>query len=110
MMNAVQAMPEGGTIAVDVERLLVGDPPDRLAQAGDYVRIGVADRGTGIPRERLEEIFLPFFTTKQAGKGTGPGLSVCHGIVREHGGWIDVESAPGKGSRFEVYLPEGAAA
>jgi signal transduction histidine kinase len=65
----------------------------------------IADEGSGIPLESLPRIFEPFFTTKAVGDGTGLGLSVCHGIVEEHNGWIEVHSQVGKGSRFSVYLP-----
>ena len=68
--------------------------------------IEVRDQGEGIAADHLPRIFEPFFTTKQVGEGTGLGMSVSYGIVREHGGWIDVESTPGQGSRFTVCLPE----
>jgi signal transduction histidine kinase len=68
----------------------------------------VRDRGTGISREQLPEIFDPFFTTKPVGEGTGLGLAVAHGIAEEHGGWIDVESEPSRGSCFRIWLPQGA--
>jgi signal transduction histidine kinase len=73
----------------------------------DFV-MKLADNGAGIPLEIRQRIFEPFFTTKAVGDGTGLGLSVTWGIVREHGGWIDVDSQPGKGSTFTVYLPAGA--
>jgi signal transduction histidine kinase len=106
MMNSIHAMPEGGTITLRVDREHVADPKDRHASEGDFVKITVEDEGVGIAPDRLQDIFQAFFTTKKAGEGTGLGLSVCHGIVREHGGWIDVESQVGQGSRFNVYLPE----
>ena len=104
MMNSVHAMPEGGTITLRVDRKHVADPKDRHASEGDFVKISVEDEGVGISPERLDDIFQAFFTTKK--EGTGLGLSVCHGIVREHGGWIEVESEVGQGSRFTIYLPE----
>lgn len=106
MMNSVHAMPEGGRITLRVEREHVTDPEDRHASAGDFVKVSVEDEGVGISRERLGDIFQAFFTTKKEGEGTGLGLSVCHGIVLEHGGWIEVESEVGKGSRFTICLPE----
>jgi signal transduction histidine kinase len=69
------------------------------------VRVSVADGGAGIAPEALPHVFEPFFTTKDVGEGTGLGLAVAWGIVREHGGWMDVQSQPGVGSRFHVYLP-----
>jgi signal transduction histidine kinase len=63
------------------------------------------DEGEGIPEDHLSHIFEPFFTTKDVGEGTGLGLSVAYGIVRDHGGWIDVQSEVGKGTEFRVYLP-----
>ena len=107
MVNAVQAMPKGGTITLSTSSEQVDAPPDDHAVPGRYVRLAVEDEGVGIPVDQLDQIFDPFFTTKSAREGTGLGLSVCHGLVREHGGWIDVHSTPGKGSRFAVYLPEG---
>jgi signal transduction histidine kinase len=105
MMNAVQAMPEGGTLTVGARAERVEEPPDDHAEPGDYVALYVRDEGLGILADDLAQIFRPFFTTKRAGKGTGLGLYVCHGIVREQGGWIEVESEPKKGSCFTLHLP-----
>jgi two-component system NtrC family sensor kinase len=69
------------------------------------VEVSVADTGCGIPKENLKRIFDPFFTSKGVGKGTGLGLSVSHGIVKAHGGTIEVESKVGEGSTFRIYLP-----
>jgi signal transduction histidine kinase len=69
------------------------------------VRLAIQDQGPGIASEDLPHIFEPFFTTKAVGEGTGLGLSVCYGIVQEHGGFIEVESAVGAGTRFSVFLP-----
>ena len=74
----------------------------------DLVRIDVRDQGKGIPEDHLDQIFEPFFSTKEAGRGTGLGLSITRGIVQEHGGWIEAESEPGKGTCFSVYLPVSA--
>jgi two-component system NtrC family sensor kinase len=106
MMNSIHAMPEGGTITLRVDREHVEDPKDRHAAEGDFVKISVEDEGVGIAQDRLEDIFKAFFTTKKEGEGTGLGLSVCHGIVREHGGWIEVQSEVGQGSQFTIFLPE----
>lgn len=97
LMNAVEAMPSGGSLTVTAGV--------RHRQAGPWVEVSVADTGVGIPAENLPRIFDPFFTTKEVGKGTGLGLSVSYGIVRAHGGVLDVQSEVGKGSTFTVILP-----
>jgi signal transduction histidine kinase len=109
VINGVHAMPNGGTISLGVR--CATDPPAESADAG-YVCVTVADTGTGMDEETRKRIFEPFFTTKDVGEGTGLGLAVVYGIVQDHGGWIDVDSEPGHGSRFSVYLPAspGAAA
>jgi signal transduction histidine kinase len=107
ILNAIQAMPDGGRVQVDVGRRHVRTPEGHEAEEGDYLRIGVEDQGEGISEENIEHVFEPFFTTKGVGEGTGLGLSIAYGIVSEHGGWIDVASQPGKGSCFSVYLPQG---
>ncbi|MDP1570094.1 MAG: ATP-binding protein [Vicinamibacterales bacterium] len=111
-LNARDAMPEGGTLtmtAVDVEvdERFATRHPD--AAAGPYVRITVADTGTGIPVNVVDRIFDPFFTTKPFGQGTGLGLPTSLAIVRSHGGFLWVESEPGRGTRVHVYLPVGGA-
>jgi PAS domain S-box-containing protein len=106
--NAVHAMPDRGVLGVGLKRMHL-DVPRTLshgaASEGNYVQLSVADSGVGIPADVLERMFNPFFTTRKAGEGTGLGLSLVDGIVREYGGAIDVETAVGKGTRFLVYLP-----
>ena len=110
VVNAIQSMPLGGEINVGLARERVRPPADIGGPEAAYVRIDVVDGGTGIAADVLARIFDPFFTTKDVGEGTGLGLSVSYGIVREHGGWIAVDTEPGRGSRFSVYLPARAAA
>jgi signal transduction histidine kinase len=103
VVNAVQAMPDGGVVKVAVGRAHARPPggePER-----EVARLSVTDEGAGIPAAALPRLFEPFFTTKGPGEGTGLGLSVTQGIVVEHGGWITVESAPGRGTTFDVFLP-----
>jgi two-component system, NtrC family, sensor kinase len=103
--NAIQATPSGGAVTVDVHRKEARPPVDVGGDPGPYVCVTVADTGCGMAPEVMARIFEPFFTTKEIGEGTGLGLSVAYGIVREHGGWIHVDSGPGKGSKFSVYIP-----
>jgi PAS domain S-box-containing protein len=104
-LNAVHAMPEGeGTLEVSVSPA-VFSPGYAEIPAGQYAEIVVADTGIGIHESQLDRIFTPYYTTKEKGRGTGLGLSVVHGIVKSHKGYITVESTPGKGSVFRVYLP-----
>jgi PAS domain S-box-containing protein len=107
-VNARDAMPAGGRITVQTDNVnLACDDPDRPAclEPGDYTRILFSDTGRGIDKDILDQIFDPFFTTKQPGEGTGMGLSMTFAIFREHGGHVDVESRPGKGTTFRVLLP-----
>ena len=107
--NATQAMRGEGVMQVGLERMEVdpaqaqGVSPDM--EAGSYLCLSVRDSGTGMTPEIMQRIFDPFFTTKEVGKGTGMGLSVVHGLVQAHGGFITVESRLGEGSFFSVYLP-----
>ncbi|QYM78011.1 PAS domain-containing protein [Horticoccus luteus] len=110
-VNARDAMPDGGTLTFTADRLDVAGPALLPGlNPGPHVRLRVSDTGTGIPAALHERIFEPFFTTKETGRGTGLGLSTVHAIVRSHGGTVHVESAPGHGSTFSVYLPVSPAA
>jgi signal transduction histidine kinase len=104
IVNAIQAM-NGGAITVAVDRQWVRPPVDHDGTEGAHICIAVTDQGPGIPPDIRAKVFEPFFTTKPVGQGTGLGLAVSYGIVREHGGWIEVESEVGRGSCFSVYLP-----
>lgn len=105
MMNGVQAMANGGVIRLHVAEVAVADPPDPRCEPGAYVCIDVKDQGAGMSPEQIDRIFEPFYTTKSDGEGTGLGLSVCQGIMREHGGFMTVESELAAGSCFSIYLP-----
>ncbi|MBE9010989.1 response regulator [Pseudanabaenaceae cyanobacterium LEGE 13415] len=107
-INARDAMPEGGKLSLSVENVVLQASDVRMnpdARPGAFVVTTVADTGTGIPAELLERIFDPFFTTKEFGKGTGLGLSTALGIIRNHQGFIKVESQVGKGTQFKIFLP-----
>jgi two-component system NtrC family sensor kinase len=107
IVNAIQATPAGGRVTIGVSHEHVQSPPAESGPAAEYFCLSVADTGMGISDEIRGRLFEPFVTTKDVGEGTGLGLSIAYGIVREHGGWIDVQSEPGHGSQFRVYLPEG---
>jgi len=107
-VNSRDAMPRGGLLAIKISALEVdarrlAEHPE--ARAGQFVCLRVTDTGCGIPPEILPRIFEPFFTTKEVGKGTGLGLATVYGIVKQHQGWIEVESEPGKGTTFSIFLP-----
>jgi len=107
-VNARDAMPQGGTLTIAAENLEIDGQfavMNRGASPGPHVVLAVSDTGVGMPRGIVERIFEPFFTTKEIGKGSGLGLSTVLGIVRSHHGFIHVDSEPGKGSTFRVYLP-----
>ncbi|MGB8296648.1 MAG: HAMP domain-containing sensor histidine kinase [Polyangia bacterium] len=110
VVNSIHASDHPGQVLVDISVGKATTPADLGGAPGEYLCLSVADQGVGIPPEILPRIFEPFFTTKGVGEGTGLGLSVAYGIVREHGGWIDVQSAPRQGSRFSIYLPVNRAA
>src|SRR5207237_8719457 len=107
-LNARDAMPEGGRLLLEAEEVTVGEEQLRLqarARPGRFVRLRVSDTGHGIPSEILPRIFEPFFTTKESGKGTGLGLAMVFGIVKQHQGWIDCASKVDEGTCFDIYLP-----
>jgi len=112
-VNARDAMPGGGTLSIRSANISINQPVQRshdVMAAGDYVLIEVGDTGTGIAKEDLSRIFEPFFSTKEVGEGTGLGLSTVYGIIHQTNGYIFVDSAPGEGTTFSIYLPrhEGA--
>ncbi|CAN0578122.1 unnamed protein product, partial [Ectocarpus sp. 12 AP-2014] len=108
VVNARDAMKDGGEIRIETEGVTLKTPLERdraCVPVGEYVTVKVSDSGTGIASDKLEKIFEPFFTTKRTGEGTGLGLSTVYGIVKQTGGYIFVDSAQGKGTVFTVYLP-----
>jgi PAS domain S-box-containing protein len=107
-VNARDAMPEGGILEISAKNQWIDTHYARMnleAKVGPYLVITVSDTGIGIPREILDRIFEPFFTTKELGKGTGLGLASVLGIIKSHGGFVNVYSEVGKGTQFQVYLP-----
>jgi signal transduction histidine kinase/ActR/RegA family two-component response regulator len=108
-INARDAMPDGGTltIAADNHFLAAGKFPWQVVE-GEYLRIRVTDTGSGIPADIAAHVFEPFFTTKEAGKGSGLGLSMVYGFVKQSGGHIEIDSAPGKGTAVTIYLPHSS--
>ncbi|HCC48702.1 MAG TPA: hypothetical protein DEQ38_11395 [Elusimicrobia bacterium] len=111
-INARDAMPGGGVIKITAG-LVIPEPqkvraPNPASAGTQFLRIAVADAGTGMPPSVVEHLFEPFFTTKEKGKGTGLGLSTVYGIASQHNGWLEVVTAEGKGSEFSVFLPAGA--
>ncbi|TKD10350.1 sensor histidine kinase [Polyangium fumosum] len=105
VVNGIQAMKAGGRLCVKVHEECAAPPGDIGGDEATYACIEVVDEGEGMPPDVVAHIFEPFFTTKDVGEGTGLGLSVSYGIVREHEGFIRVDSEAGQGSRFRVYLP-----
>ncbi|HEX5259474.1 MAG TPA: response regulator [Sphingomicrobium sp.] len=105
IINARDAMPAGGTVTISAENRKLKADEVQGADAGDYVRLTVQDTGTGIPRENLEKVLEPFFTTKEVGKGSGLGLSMVYGFAKQSNGAFSLQSEPGKGTTAELWLP-----
>jgi two-component system cell cycle sensor histidine kinase/response regulator CckA len=108
IINAIQAMPHGGTLAFTVENTMLLENAVATLPPGSYVRISVQDSGSGIPEEHIPKIFDPYFTTKQ--HGSGLGLSSVYSIVKRHDGLITVESKQGQGAAFRILCQSRAAA
>lgn len=106
-VNAWHAMPDGGDLHLMTENIIIDDDFDKPFQTepGKYVKISIIDTGVGMDKNTQQRIFEPFFTTKGLGRGTGLGLASAYGIVKNHGGFIDVFSEPGDGATFSIYLP-----
>lgn len=103
VLNARDAMPEGGTVSVETRNMVVDDKSGVSLASGKYVLIAIKDSGMGIPAQDIPRIFDPYFTTKE--RGSGLGLATSYSIVKRHGGVVDVQSTPGAGSTFFIYLP-----
>ncbi len=110
-VNARDAMPDGGALTIATTMVAAADVTrlgHRIMPITDYVAVSVTDTGTGIPSEIIGNVFDPFFTTKDVGKGTGLGLAMAYGIVKQSGGFIFVDSSPGRGTRFDIYFAAAA--
>jgi two-component system, NtrC family, sensor kinase len=106
LVNAIQASPDGSTVRISLGSKEASPPAAVDSPRTAHCFIAVEDEGQGIPSAEMEHLFEPFYTTKDVGEGTGLGLSVAHGIVQDHEGWIDVSSEPKQGSSFTIYLPK----
>ena len=107
ILNAREVMPDGGTISITAANLDDSSLYPLPLTAGRYVKVTISDQGLGIPEEVLDKVFDPYFSTKQRGeqKGMGLGLTICRSIIQKHGGTITVETTPGQGTSFHIYLP-----
>ena len=108
--NAVEAMPDGGTLKIKAENLRVEDAKQDSGltlKPGDFVHISIQDQGNGIPEEHMDKIFDPYFSSKERGvqKGMGLGLATAYAIIKQHGGHIQIDSSPGAGTTVNIYLP-----
>jgi two-component system, cell cycle sensor histidine kinase and response regulator CckA len=107
-INARDAMPEGGRLVIETSNVFLDEDFSKAlvgAKPGEYVILRVSDTGHGMDKETLDHVFEPFYTTKEAGKGTGLGLAMVHGIVHQHGAYITCNSEPGEGTTFKIYFP-----
>jgi two-component system, NtrC family, sensor kinase len=108
-VNGRDAMTQGGRLLIETNREEIRNATalrNSEARDGRFVVLTITDTGSGIPPEVMPHLFEPFFTTKEVGKGTGLGLATVYGIIKQHGGWVDVTNVPGHGARFKIYLPE----
>ena len=108
IINAIQSAGNDGNVTITLTNAERKTPGNEGGTNNIYRTVIIADDGEGISAEDREHIFEPFFTTKDVGEGTGLGLSISHGIIQEHGGWIEVESSEGQGSAFSIFLPASA--
>ena len=108
VINARHAMPDGGKLTIKAANAVIDENSTRTSlesRPGSFICLTVADTGHGMKKEIVKHMFEPFFTTKPKGKGTGLGLAVVYGIVKQHNGWVTVDSRPGQGTAFKIYLP-----